>query len=334
MDYQEYRIPAQRVRSLVWHEHALIDWAAGGHRYQLDGTCKQSSVGYAYRFDAALQSASGAWVVIYERLGTKGVLLHHGKIVREINRSFYYADAYEYPVAFLQHPDGRELLGHCPRYRHMLEIEDLATGECLTNAVQREPSDFFHSRLTISPKQTWFLSAGWVWHPIDSLGLYQLDQALADPQILDYRNVDLASDVEINTASFIDDQTLLLVTGELLDWEGQIEDSPFYNLGKQCLARYNLTTNHIDSIVKAEEKVGLIMPLDQQYVLGFYDHPKLFDCTTGKVIQRWPELTTGKQISSIMHHLEAVPPPMAFDPINRRFAVADATGITVIELKY
>ena len=45
----------------------------------------------AYRFDAACVSPSGGYAVIYERLGTKGLLLRDGVIVREIDRSFYHA---------------------------------------------------------------------------------------------------------------------------------------------------------------------------------------------------------------------------------------------------
>jgi hypothetical protein len=46
-------------------------------------------VRYGYRFDAATASPDGRFAVIYERLGTKGLLLDDGQIVRELDRSFY-----------------------------------------------------------------------------------------------------------------------------------------------------------------------------------------------------------------------------------------------------
>jgi hypothetical protein len=53
-------------------------------------------------------SPSGEFAVIYTRLGTKGLVLHRGKIIREINRSFYHADVYEYPIGLAALKNGRE----------------------------------------------------------------------------------------------------------------------------------------------------------------------------------------------------------------------------------
>jgi len=59
-----------------------------------------------------------------------------------------------------------------------------------------------------------------------------------------------------------------------------------------------------------------MMPLSERYLIGFYKHPKLFDCTTGKIIQRWPQLNTGTQTSSLLMKPELIPPPFAFDQAN------------------
>jgi hypothetical protein len=81
------RIPAQGIRSLVWHGDALVDWVAGGKCYQLDGTVIPRHVNYAYRFDAACLSPSGRYAVIYERLGTKGLVLVRALFRRGQRRS-------------------------------------------------------------------------------------------------------------------------------------------------------------------------------------------------------------------------------------------------------
>ena len=65
--------------------------------------------------------------------------------------------------------------------------------------------------------------------------------------------------------------------------------------------------------------------------ISFYEHPKLLDLATGKVLRRWPELQSGLQNSSIIHHHDP-PPPIALDPLNRRFAIANSEAITVIQL--
>ena len=123
---REYRIAATDVKSLCWLDRRLVDWVGGGRVYSLDAGVQRTKHGdFAYRFDSALISPSCRFAVIYERLGTKGVLLEHGQIVREINRPYYYAHAYEYPVAFVRLGDGRELLAHCPDRYHRIDMEDI-----------------------------------------------------------------------------------------------------------------------------------------------------------------------------------------------------------------
>src|SRR5438093_13759071 len=110
VDKSKHPFAPHGVRSLCWLGDRLVDWAGGGHQIGLDGEVYEEPVNYAYTFDAAIVSPSGRYAVIYTRLGTKGLLLDNGKIVREFNRSFYHANAYEYPVALFQLPDGREVI--------------------------------------------------------------------------------------------------------------------------------------------------------------------------------------------------------------------------------
>jgi len=72
-------------------------------------------------------------------------------LVREINRSYYHAEAYEYLVAFAKLKDGRDILIHCPVDYCRIDFEEVETGQLLTNHSGRKPSDFFHSRFEISP---------------------------------------------------------------------------------------------------------------------------------------------------------------------------------------
>src|SRR5262245_16140267 len=109
----EITAPHRSVRSLVWRGDELVDWVAGGRAFLLDGSTRERAVGYSYRFDAATASPSGRDAVIYERLGTKGLLLREGNIVRELNRSFYHANVYEYPVCLFNLSSGREVIAHC-----------------------------------------------------------------------------------------------------------------------------------------------------------------------------------------------------------------------------
>ena len=84
MKFDEITIETKEVKSLCWYDDLLIDWVAGGAIYHLDGKVQPRRVNYAYRFDAAVTSPSGRFAVIYEKLGTKALVLDNGKIFREL----------------------------------------------------------------------------------------------------------------------------------------------------------------------------------------------------------------------------------------------------------
>lgn len=157
------------VASIAWAGDAVVDLARGNQAYGMDGSRRDSRFFWGYPFDIGIVGPSGV-VALAHRRGTKG-LVAWGELrgqYREINRSFYCADSYDYPLARFAGPDGRALLVHCPDSYANLEVEDAISGERLT---RREPAalDFFHSRLSVSPSGRWLASAGWVWHPVAML---------------------------------------------------------------------------------------------------------------------------------------------------------------------
>lgn len=325
---QTWTIEVRKVRSLVWAGDSLIDWAAGGTRFDLDGSTNDPHVHYAYRFDAACSSPSGEYAVLYERLGTKGIVLHRGEVLREINRSFYCANAYEYPVVIVRVASGREVLVHCPEDYNRLEIDDVATGERLTAAENRKPRDFFHSRLATDGR--FLLSAGWIWHPVDAIGVYRLDDALADARYLDGLGCFSGPGTEVNSAALLWDGRIVVGTSD----ETFLEEADLIKpdvLRPESLAVFDTNEGRILSQVPLQEPVGTMMKLGQECVVGFFEHPKVFDLATGRVIWRMRELKTGKQASSIIDPREALP-PLALDPAGGRFAVATEEGIRVVKL--
>jgi hypothetical protein len=303
------RIPFEKARSLVWSGDCLVDWAHGGDRLDLDGTVFTRPVYYAYSFDAACTSPSGDYAVIYTRLGTKGLVLHRGKILREINRSFYHAAAYDYPVAIGRLANGREVLVHCPEHYNRLEIDDIATGERLTLCEERQPPDIFHSRLSFSPASGRFLSAGWIWHPIDDVRVYPIEETLADPRVLDQVGMLPAPGTEISSAAFLDEDRVAFWTSE----ETFCDEEDFADPGlirPSHLTLWDLNAGKAIHSVGITEPVGTTMTITPECVVGFHCHPKLIDFATGKVVERMESIDSGKQVSSICR--EPLP-PMAID---------------------
>ncbi|WP_375770107.1 hypothetical protein NR798_04240 [Archangium gephyra] len=307
-----------------------MDWVSGGIRYGLDGTTVDSNIRYGYRFDAAVASQDGRYAVIYEKRGTKGILLREGKQVRELNRSYYHAEVYEYPVALRTLPGGRTLLAHCPEEYCCLELEDADTGERLTRREGDSP-DVFHSRLQFSPDGRQLLSAGWIWHPVDAASVFDVARALEQPASLDEHPVfELGeSFLEIHSAAFGARDTVVLycsgVDGDALP------AGTAWPEGDVGLGVYSLTERRFLSMVPVEEAVGTLMVMGD-HAVGFYEYPKLFELATGRVVERWRGLATGSQSSSIIRHLPPQP-PLALDPAGRRFAVGTDKGIEVVHFR-
>ena len=162
---ETFRIPVkegQRILSLCWRGAELVDLASGGTRYRLDGTVELPGVFFAYHFNRAVVSNDGNYSVIYEALGTKGLVLRGNKPVREINRSFYHAHVYEYPFAIIHLPDGRTAIAHCPDAYNKIKIEEIESGQRLT-AREGDAADFFHSRLQATPDSEFII--GFHEHP-------------------------------------------------------------------------------------------------------------------------------------------------------------------------
>lgn len=328
-------LPASNVKSLAWHGDTLVDMAAGGKIYGLDGSARKVSFMTSFSFDAAILSGDGVYAILYKRFGTKAVIFHEGVLIREINRSYYFSEMFDYPVCLWTDSQNRTLIAHCPDDYNRIEIEDAKSGERLTDSKDRSPSDFFHSRFEVSPNGKRLLSAGWVWHPLDVLRILDLQRALSDPHHLDNKDdgtVWLYEDylAECHSACWQDNDTLLLAVeidqGEYVEFTGQ---SP-QDVSLLRLVRYDASDRKILSSIDMAEPLGSLMPVGLSHVVAFYDHPRLIELASGKVVEEWPQLYSGRQAGCIVDADAAPTPPMALDPANARFAILSGTDIHVI----
>ncbi|MBO0754450.1 MAG: hypothetical protein J2P54_01200 [Bradyrhizobiaceae bacterium] len=341
--FRQYSFSASGIRSLCWRGDELVDWVGGGRALALDRTERSASISYANHFDAATASRDGRFAVIYERLGTNGLLLKDGKILREIKRNPYHASAYEYPVALFNEPGGRLLLAHCPKSYCAVELEEVETGRPLTASAEREPSDFFHSRLAASPQGKRLLSAGWAWHPWGIVEFFDVARALVDPRHLDRGDrvspysgyVCLA---EEGSACWLDDDRIAVGASDEPEDQSLVTEVA-HEFGDEArlrscgLAEYDLASGQCLRTFQLPEQAGTILAVGRHHVLSLYRHPKLIDLSSAQVLHVWTELASGLQSSSITWGLkdDAKPPPMCFDPVSGRFAIADHNRITVIE---
>lgn len=333
-NYTQQIYTGHKALSLVWEGDDLVDWASGGVRWHPDGTMSPGRVDYAFRFNMAATEPKGEYVVLYSRVGTKGLLLRRGEIVRELNRSCYHAEAFEYPVALVRRED-RVLLVHCPSRYHHLEIEDAATGEWLTSR-PAQAGPFFHSRLAVSPGGRGLLSAGWVWQPWSAVVCYDLDEALRSPAVLDSlensapttRNVSLA---EEDSACWLNDDEVLLAGGD----EEDSKDPEVAARGENRLKPHGLAVFHVREktirslcVPEPRGRIGTMMPVGATHVMAFYQYPRLIRLSDGALEFSLPELRSGTQASSIVGGKEL--PALALDPVRKRFALAQGEKVHVI----
>ena len=327
------RIPATDVRTLDWDGDELVDWRGGGRRFALDGSWSKPNVYFAYSFDAAVASPSRQYIALYKKLGTKGLIIDRTlRHVREINRSCYHAEVYEYPVALVRLFDGREVLVHCPEEYNRLEIEEIETGRRLSRSEARKPEDIFHSRLAANAAGTRLISAGWVWHPFDVVAHFDLRRAVADPATLDTSDNRFNGPAEATSAAFADDDTLLIWHAPDADDFTDEEDAakgPCLRAG--TIASYDLAAGRFISVAPVDSPVGRLMPVGREHVVGFHGHPRLIHVSSGRVVHEWPDVACGNHGSSIIHHLPPAP-AIALDPVRRRFAVAQKDAIAVVTL--
>jgi len=302
------------LRSLAWAGDDLVDWI-GGQRITLAGVVTKFGTGAYERFDAAV--GIGNVGVAFETLGTKGLIvqmddgLHH---VREIDRSFYHAGDYAYPVCAFALPGGTGAIAHCPKSYDTLELETVE-GRPLT---QRETAsaDVFHSRLSASHDGRWLLSNGWVWQPWNIACVYDVARALVDPAHLAGVGISLdlgAFEAEVDAATLSGDRVIVSASAEQ-PMLSVIELPSGKNLHCIALADYLGTR---------------IIAWGPDHIVALDDEPRVVALADGAVIERWP-VATGSWHQPSVNLQPPKPPYVAIDPRGPRFAVADGERIVVI----
>ncbi|MER5477413.1 hypothetical protein ABT026_10560 [Streptomyces sp. NPDC002734] len=317
------------VRSLVWEGDDLVDRADGVRRWTSDGVEHPSGCVYAYPFDRAVVSPSGRYTVAYTERGTKALLLDGERIVRELNRSYYHAEDFDYPVALGALSDGREVLAHCPEAYEVIEVEDAATGERLTHG-ERTPTDIFHSRLAMSPDGKHLLSAGWLWSPFGIAQVYDLERALAEPAVLDDEGLLPwgGLNAEIDAACWLDGDRLAVATGE--DAADDDDEGDPATMGPRELGIWSLSERRWLHRHRLELPMGTLVGHGDR-VIVLCEYPRLIDVATGAVLAEWPEVGVSPRVGS--YGVNHVPTPVAaLHPDGSRLAVAQPDAIAILAL--
>jgi hypothetical protein len=238
--------------------------------------------------------------------------------LREIDRCYYHANAYAYPVCLFTLPEGRAVIAHCPRRYNRLDIE-LLDGTLLTPR-DGEHDDCFHSDLEASVDGRWLLCNGWVWQPVNVAHVFDVARAIAEPTYLSTRGIELA-------------------------WQGEWDDGDHDGIHAAALsgdrvvcaagaqlAMLALPGGEAIHVHRLEERVdSQLMAWGDDHVVAFDRQPRLIDLATGAAVHRW-NLDGGAGVHQQpgVDLGPAAPPWIARDPANRRFALGWPDRIVVV----
>jgi len=316
------------LSTISWFDNTIVDWGSAGKQYFIDGQIKELyKEHHTLNFDGSINSVDGKYAFVYQKQGTKGLLLKEGELLREINRTYYCANVYEYPAAFVTVNDITYLV-HCPIKYCQLDFENVETGEIVTNIPGRNAGDVFYSRLEISSDNKFLMSKGWWWHPWDVVDVFNTDECLKDPLLLDRSVLCPDTNAEICTASFIDNTRILIgSSAEIFDDEADISLS---NLPPKHIAIWDLETNQISKPVKVTGEFGNLFAINENRAWDMFLFPKIINIHTGEIIDKDETIDSGKQNSSIIHHHNDKLPQIVFSQKTKQIAITNDKKIEIL----
>lgn len=328
MGMQLIEIPWSNVATLLWDGDEVCD-ITSGQRGSLAGSVTPRVMNMTYRFDRAVgvRTRHAHWAAAYTNRGTKAVLMKNGSLHRELNRSFYCAEAYDYPITIGKIGGRRAVVIHCPNKVDALEMEDAETGKVLDSLKSKDME--FHSRLNLSADGRFLIDAGWFWHPWCGAAVFEMAHSNGKTFRFDKKpsfSTVFSAQNEIDSVAFLGNKHL--VVASVSDYLGE-EPNPGSLKTKQ-LGVWSLADHRWESKVNVSEPVGMLMPW-KEWVVSFFGHPKLIEIATGKAVHRWDKIYSGKQLGPIELG-DPPPPPIAIDPLRGRFAVADSQRVTIVSL--
>lgn len=266
-------------------------------------------------FDRFIVSPDNSYLLVYQNLGTKGLILRpDGSFVREIDRSYYHAGAYEYPAIFWKRTNGKTYIVHCPEKYNKIEIEEVETGNKIVSPKKRKryPRGEYHSHFKIGSDGGTLLSrCGYLLQGGNFIEIFDLEECFLDPRKLAQSNLMPNFCIKIKGADFIDEDRVLL---------GYTFPSK-KNTDVYAISVWNFRTNELFDPVMCGTKLGVhLHVIDENRAWDLYDYPKIIEIQTGKILDECPEIDSGQQDSPIIHHLKNLP-KVAFERETGRIAI-------------
>jgi hypothetical protein len=126
--------------------------------------------------------------------------------------------------------------------------------------------------------------------------------------------------------SFINDDKILLCSANE-EPIGDEEDEP---VPPGHLAIWDIKTNEIKNAVKVKGVFGNLFAINEKLCWDLLEYPKIINLENGEIIDKAKEVYSGKQCSSIIHHLDKLP-KIAFDRKTKQIAIGFGKQIDLLK---
>lgn len=159
------------------------------------------------------------------------------------------------------------------------------------------------------------MSKGWVWHPADVIEVFDIASCIENPLLWDQCRLSPDVGSELCSASFIDNENILIASSD----ETFNEELEEY-LPPKHVAVWNILTNKITNAVKVKGEFGNLYAIDSNYAWDTYKCPKIIYLKTGDVEIDFRDIDSGEQSSSIMSDSDLIY-QIIFNRNNKKLAI-------------
>lgn len=169
------------------------------------------------------------------------------------------------------------------------------------------------------------MSKGWIWHPVDVINVYKIEDCFINPNWLDkqdYNFPDVGS--EICTASFIDDIQILVGSSDEIIDKGNMQNLPGKSIGI-----WNFHDNVFSNVTTPEFEFGNLFSINETLCWDTYKFPKIICLTNGQIVDKAENIYSGEQKSAILSDKDKQP-QIAFDKQRKRLAVREKDKVVVL----
>lgn len=160
---------------------------------------------------------------------------------------------------------------------------------------------------------------------------FRREAPLSRPESLDEHTplADFPLNGEVEAACRLDNDRIVISTTPEQALDGPEGDE----LQPNGLGVWSIQERRWVSRCTPRHRVGTMHELDGQ-VLALFGYPKLLDPSSGRVVDEWPDIDTGRQDSSIRSQDGTQVPPVAVDSHGRRFAVANGSDVVIVDVSH